>query len=207
MTVDVFFPIVDGAQLESAVINTLQDWFSVYSREFEVQRGLAKDTFPHPRAWVISEEPEKEGGHQTPSIVVVSPGLNGDPPGAEGDGQYRAAWMIGVGAFVSANTREATRKLAREYAAIIRAIMLQKQGLDGSIAVNHVRWLDESYDDNFQFTDTQTISFAQVVFDVEVDNVLHRYEGPVGDPDDEVQPGMHWEAITSTEIIVEAKEE
>jgi len=204
---DVFFPIVDGSQLEAAVGVTLHDWFLVYTREFELQRGIPQDSLPQPRSWVISEEVDRRGTDQLPTVVVVSPGLNGADPLAEGDGNYRASWLLGVGIFASAATREDTRILVRQYAAIIRAIILQKQGLDGSIAVCGIRWMDESYDDNFRFTDEDTISAGQVVFNIEVDGVVHRRVGPTGPPDPVTQPGMSWSEILTTEIEVIAKED
>jgi hypothetical protein len=203
MATDVFFPIVDGDQLETAVNDTLQAWFLTYTREFELQRGIPEDSIPQPRSWVIAEDVQREGTDQLPSIVIVSPGLNGDAPYADGEGLYRATWIVGVGIFASANNRDDTKRLVRQYAAIIRAIMLQKQALMGEIPINMVRWMDESYDDNFQFTDEQTISAGQVVFDIEVDDVISRYQGPVGDPDPVTQPGMNWQEIHTTEILVE----
>jgi len=202
-TPDVFFPIVDGGQVEHAVSQVLQDWFLTYTRELELQRGMERDSFPQPRAWLTSDETQREGTHQIPSIVVVSTGLNATPPAAEGDGRYRAAWIVGVGVFTSANTRRDTNTLSRQYSAIIRAIMLQKQGLDGSIVVNQVRWMDESYNDTFQFTDEQTISFAQVIFEIEVDSVVHRFAGPVGPPDPDTQPGEEWPKVVTIDIEVD----
>lgn len=203
---DVFFPIVDGSQLEDAVLQTLQDWFLTYTREFEIQRGIPRDYIPQPRSWVVADNGEREGADQLPSIVVVSPGLTGEPL-MDGEGNFRAAWIIGVGIFVSARTRSDTSQLSRQYAAIVRAILLQKASLDGSVNVSMMRWMDESYDDNFQFTDEQTISFAQITFNIEVYGVVHRFKGPVGPPDPETQPGMSWEEIHTTEILVEARED
>lgn len=201
-TFDVFWPIVDGAQLEEHVCDTLKLWFPTYTREFEIQRELTRDTIPQPRSWIVTETIDREGQDQLPSVVVVSPGLNGSPPMMDGEGSFRATWTVGVGTFVSASTRDATKRLVRQYAAIIRAIMLQRQDL-GDFA-DHVRWLDESYDDDFRFTDRETISVGQVIFDVEVDQVISRYEGPRGDPDPETQPGSHWPAVHTHEIEVEA---
>lgn len=206
-TPDVFFPIVDAAQLEAAVGKTLQDWFHVYTREFELQRGITRDSLPQPRSWIVAEDVDRRGTDQLPTLVVVSAGLNGNDPLAEGDGSYRASWVVGVGIFASADTRENTRILVRQYAAIIRAIIMQKQALDGSVHVSGIRWMDESYNDNFRFTDEDTISAGQVVFSIEVDDVLHRWQGPVGDPDAESQPGMSWDEIHTTDIVVEAKED
>lgn len=204
---DVFFPLVDASQLEAAVGKTLHDWFLVYTREFELQQGIPQDSLPQPRSWIVAEEVDRRGTDQLPTIIVVSPGLNGTDPMAEGDGSYRAAWLVGVGVFASAATREDTRKLVRQYAAIIRAILMQKQGLDASINVNAIRWMDESYDDNFRFTDEDTISAGQVVFNIEVDEVVHRFAGPVDAPDPETQPGMSWEEIQTVNIEIVAEED
>jgi len=199
----VFQPIISADELETWVTETLQLWWLTYAREFELQKGMAEDSLPEPRSWVIAEEVEREGTDQLPSIVVVSPGLNGDRPIQEGDGTFDATWLIGVGIFVSAATRSDTAKLVRQYGAIIRAIMLQKQTLGGN--ANGTTWLDESYNDDFTFTDDKTISAGQVIFNIQVASVLNRFAGPM-QPDPDTQPGSQWPTADTVEVEI-VKEE
>lgn len=73
--------------------------------------------------------------------------------------------------------------------------MLQKQSLGGF--ADGTTWLDESYDDAFQFTDTQTVGAGQVVFAIEVAGVVNRYGGPPTPipPDPDTQPGSDWPTV------------
>jgi hypothetical protein len=120
----------------------------------------------------------------------------------------RAIWTIGVGAFVSADTRENTKKLVRIYCAATRAILLQHRGL-GGVAPDYnaanVEWLDESFDDDFQFVDRQTISLGITSFEVEVAAVVNRQVGPVTPPDPDVLPGSQWP--TADEVFVDIEKE
>lgn len=187
--VDIFKPIVDGSVVEGWVMQTLKDWWQVYAREVAIQRGEDPDRYPLPKSYITVDgtTPDREVADQLPALVVVSPGLDGTPPRHDGRGQYRASWMVGIGLFVSGNTREATKDLVRIYTAIARAIMLQKSSLGGH--ASRATWTDESYDDDFNFTDQQTISAGSVIFSVEVDNVITHGAGPVGPPNPGTQPG------------------
>jgi hypothetical protein len=197
---DIFKSIIDGGVVEGWVEDTLKAWWEVYSRELEIQRGETPGLHPQPASWVVIDGPEadREVADQMPAIIIISPGLNGQRPIHDGRGQYRATWLVGVGLFVSASTREDTKNLVRFYAAVARAIMLQKSSLGGNVA--RTTWLDESYDDNFNFTDDQTISAGQVVFDIEVADVVNRFDGPVGAPDPDTQPGSEWHTADTVEI-------
>jgi hypothetical protein len=202
----IFENIVDADQVEGWVRDTLELWFNTYMREFELAQGIDVDTLPRPRSWRVAETVDREATDQLPTVVIVSPGLNGDRPMQEGDGSFRAIWTVGVGIFVSAATREDTKRLVRWYGAIIRAIMLQKQSFGGN--ADGSSWLDESYDDNFNFTDDQTISAGQVIFDVEVANVITRFAGPTDPiPDPDTQPGSQWGVVTKEKTFIDVKKE
>jgi hypothetical protein len=205
---DIFGPIIDAGLLETWVRDTLEDWFPTYLQEIEVQRGMTRGKLPSPRAYIVSETADREAADQLPAIVVISPGLAGHKPVGEGDGSVRAIWTIGVGAFVSADTRENTKKLVRIYCAATRAILLQHRGL-GGVAPDYnaanVEWLDESFDDDFQFVDRQTISLGITSFEVEVAAVVNRQVGPVTPPDPDVLPGSQWP--TADEVFVDIEKE
>lgn len=201
----IFGTIISADQLEDAAVTTLESWFKTYSREFELQAGLPQDALPLPRSYTITEEVDRDSADQLPAVVVISPGLTGQPR-QEGDGSFRATWALAVGIFVSARTRRDTSRLVRQYGAIIRAIMLQKQSLGGF--ADGTRWTDESYDDTFGFVDRQSISAGQVIFQVEVVDVTSRWAGPVAPtaPDPVTQPGSDWPLADTVVSTVTPKE-
>jgi len=208
--VSIFGAIQIADDLEEAVLNTLEKWFYTYLVEYELQTHQIPDkyhrpTHPMPRSYLKVNQLDKEAADQLPSIVCVSPGLSSrHAPAQEGDGSFRAFFNVGVGVFCTAKDRKDTMKICRMYTAICRTIMLQQQSLGGF--ADGSWWIDESYDPHFSFTDDQTISAGQVVFEIEVAGVVNRYDGPKTiDPEPE-QPGSDWplaETVTATVEILE----
>lgn len=201
----IFGPIPTADDVESAVLTTLKLWFTTYLIEYQLQAGLMASRDDEQKllpikSWLKANQLNKENADQLPSLVVVSPGLsNGVRPKKEGDGSLRVSFTIAIGVFASANNRENTLKLVRIYAAVVRMIMLQKQALGG--VSDGVTWVDESYDDNFQFVDNETLSACEVVFEVEVSGFGNARGGPVvPDPTPDL-PGSDWplaETVTAT---------
>ena len=216
----IFDAIKVAGDLERATLETLEAWWPVYSRELTLQSppapdpdNIPDDALPQPKAWLTVDQLDREAADALPCIVCVSPGLSGrTPPKQEGDGSFRVNFSIGIGVFVGANDRKDTLRLVRLYTAIARTIMLQKQSLGGFAA--GTTWIDESYDDNFPFTDDQTISAGQVVFEVEVDGVVNRFGGPstgaiipTATPDPVTQPGSTWPLVADAKSTVEILED
>lgn len=206
----IFDAIKIADDLETKTLTTLESWWPVYSKELELQAGIAPGTIAQPKSWLQADTLDREAGDALPAIVVVSPGLSGKKPAQEGDGSFRVWFSIGIGVFVGADRRKHTMRLVRIYTAIARTIMLQKQSLGGF--ADGTSWLDESYDDNFPFTDDQTISAGQVIFEVELAGVVNRRGGPttgavtpVATPNPATQPGSNWPLVATVTSTVTPK--
>ena len=207
---NVFGPVIDGTGVEVAVRDTIDKWFLTYLREFEVQAGLIPDHHatpfhPLPKSFSVANNLDRSNTEALPSIVVVSPGTSDRiGPRMSGDGMFIVNYLIGVGCFVSAPTRADTMKLVRVYTAICRTILLHKQSLGGYASGS--TWLDESWDDDFTFTDDQTISVGQAVFEIEVAGVVSRYGGPDEPDGDDTVPGT-WPVVEDVIAVIEMKED
>lgn len=207
--VSIFGAISIATDLEQAVLDTLEKWFQTYLIEFELQTGLIKKNtdathYPLPKSWLKADQVDRAAADAMPSIVVVSPGLSGrNAPRQEGDGSFRVFFSIGIGVFVGANNRPDTMHLVRVYTAIVRTILLQHQGLGGF--ADGCQWLDESYDNNFPFTDDQSISAGQVVFEIEVAGIVNRYGGPAAVEPTSDMPGSSWPLAETVIATVERK--
>ena len=201
----IFENIVDATEIEEYVRDVLAAWFPTYLRELEIQKGLTTP-LPVPVSYTVAEDLDLQQGPRFPSVVVLSPGLNGRPH-QEGNGSFRAWFSVAVGVIVAANNRENTKKLVRRYTAVARAIMIQKLGQEDG-PIQGVSWLDESYDDNLPFTDEQTLSAGQTIFEVEAVGVVSRWGGPLSDapPDPVTQPGSEWLTVATVIPSVEVKE-
>lgn len=206
---DLFGQIKIAGDLEQAAINTLQGWWPVYARELELQHSLTQDILPLPKSYLTADRVDREAADQLPSVVVVSPGLSGTKPQREGDGTYRVYFSLAVGTFVSARDRKSTKDLLRMYVGIARTIMIQQASLGGFVSASD--WVDESYDDVFDFVDGQTIGAGQVIFEVMVDQVVNKWGGPQGSPqpvpDPVTQPGSNWPLVQTVTPTVTIKED
>ena len=205
----IYGPLTSAAELEQAVVDTLQKWFPTYLTEYELQAGLIPDRntppkHPAPKAWLTADQLDRSAADALPAVVVVSPGLSKTAPKQEGDGSFRVFFSIGIGVFVSSNTRPDTIALVRVYTAILRTIMLQKQSLDG--VADGCTWIDESYDDNFPFTDDQTMSAGQVVFEITIAGFVNRFAGPTTPDPDPSQPGSDWPLAETVMATVETED-
>jgi hypothetical protein len=207
--VSIFDSIKLVTDVEAAAVQTIRDWFPVYVRELELQHSVQQDAYPLPHSYITAERFDREDADQLPAVVIVSPGLN-RPPRQEGDGTFRCFFSIAAGVFVAGKDRASTKNLVRVYTAVLRSILLQKQALGG--IADGTTWLDESYDDNFRFSDTQTVGAGQVVFEIEVAGVVNRYGGPAvygsppPAPDPGTQPGSDWGEVETVTADVELME-
>jgi hypothetical protein len=209
---DIFSAIKIADDLEKACLDTIEAWFPVYVKELEIQHPdlFPVGSLPAPKSFLTADRIDRSNADLLPAIVAISPGLSGKKPAQEGDGSFRAFFHLGVGVFVVGSDRPSTKRLVRTYTAICRTIMLQKQSLGGF--ADGSTWLDESYDDDFNFTDDQTIGAGQVVFEVEVDGVVNRYGGPAvfggppPDPDPVEQPGSDWPTADVVTATVQVEE-
>src|SRR5262245_28967569 len=168
-------PIITGRDVELATIALLKRWSGTYLAECERQTARTPGSLPRVRAWTTSPDFETWPEDIIPRGLIVSPGLI-EPPKADGTGDYRARWSLGLGVVVSARTMDETMELAKLYIAALRTCILQHQSLEGFAA--GVEWLDENYDD-LPSIDTRSLGAGQAIFAVEVADVSRRWGGPV----------------------------
>ena len=207
--VDIFGRIIDGSQVEDAMMNHLRKWLPVYLQELEYQRFRNRDQIPHPRSIQAVKDLEQFDENQLPAIIVMSSGLS-DTPVHYGDGSYSASWDVNVATVVTASDAESTRKLAKLYGAAVRAVVVQKPSLGGF--ASGADWLDESYDDLPGVDEERTFAVTSMYFSVSVDSVINRLGGPrtypfIEPPDEDTQPGSHWPLAETVTVEVEPVEE
>lgn len=167
-------PLVSGRDVELAALTFLKRWSGTYLAEAERQTGRAPRSLPRIRGWQTAPDFEKFPEDQLPCVLLVSPGL-AEQPRPDGQGFYRAKFMLGVAAIVSTATMESTAELAKLYCACLRAAILQHQSLEGFAA--GIDWIDESYDD-LESIDTRSLGAGQAIFAVQVDGIAYRWNGP-----------------------------
>jgi hypothetical protein len=194
--------VVTGRDVELAALALLQRWSGTYLAEMERQTGRAPASLPRVRAWSTAADFETWPEDQVPRVLLVSPGLL-EPPKANGLGDHRVTWSLGLGVVVSASTMPETMVLAKLYTAALRVCLLQHQSLEGFAA--GVDWLDENYDD-LPSIDTRSLGAGQAIFAVHVDDVSRRWGGPPtpnDPPSPDTDPLPTDPTATTVEIAVE----
>lgn len=185
--------VVTAWDVEEAVISTLKARLPYY---------VGQLNYAEPRGYVRTTTFEKWPEDQLPLVIVISPGII-EPPLKQGDGKYRANWLVGAACMVSARTEDETRKMARDYGALIRATLLQTPSLGGF--ARGVTWIDETYD-QVEVRDRRTLASAEATIHVEVGDVVDARELPFM-PDMSEIPTLTGEEFQEHIIQVEPMEE
>jgi len=198
----IFGDIKDASQTEDLVLDCLNDWLPVYLREFELQRAIAADSFPHPKSFLRVNELDKFPEDQLPVILTISPGL-ADEPVQEGDGgRLIMPWDISVAVEIMARERMETGRFCRQYTAVIMAILMQQSGhYCGAVDLIDVRF------DDLPVEDERTIGVGVVQITAWVEDSLMRWAGPSPPPDPDTQPGSQWPGVATTVVDVEPKQD
>lgn len=140
---DVFKDIITIDEIEDQILANLQNWMGTYMAEICRQKGIDPTLPPAIKSWVNLQKFRHEPQNQTPAIVVVNAGSRGTPT-KTGDGWWRAEFMFGVSAIISARDQESATKASKMYAAAVRAIMLQQRK---DVSYTDMSWQGETYDD------------------------------------------------------------
>lgn len=203
-----FGVILPASRIEIAAKALIAEWYDDYILEVARVLGLATDYFPLiDKGEILSlAEFEQEGrSYRSPTFIVTSPGVEGTPV-QEGDGTYRARFLLGVGMLsIVPFSPDRAGDSAKAMAAAVRSMFLQHKSL-GLDFVLGMTWLGESYDDR-QTPDDQTMSEAYLRFSIDVIGVADaltipsRTDTPLADPT--VDPGPYETATTVNTTIAD----
>lgn len=182
----VFGQITTAIEVQEAVVSTIKTWIEDYLADRERKDGLEPRKIAKPKSYVLSDDGSlnKKPEDQTPTVVVLCPGTANQPL-IEGDGTYRIGWLVNVAVIVSARDHKSTQELAKRYAAVMRALLVQNASLGGFS--DGVTWRGERYDD-LSAEDDRTIAATVNVFEVLVPDVVQAGAGlrtPSPDPYDD----------------------
>lgn len=171
-----------ASSLEEAATVHYQKWETTYLAEIERLRGLDAQAVPRVKSMSVKNELGKFPEEQLPALVVVSPGISEGSVRTNGDGEYDAAWDLGVAVISSGIDEESTNLLRGIYGAAIRGMFLQHPEIEELGYVEE--WVDESYTD-VDIDVSRTKSVVQVIFRVRVESVVLAHDGtrePLADP-------------------------
>lgn len=177
----IFGPQIDAAYVEDSLHRILDKWLPTYMAQIAADAGLPRNTWFRPDgkivgSWTHSTQFVIEDTTALPAILIINSGL-AEPPIMEGDGSYRAAWVIGIGGIVQAggdNPALNTSRLAKRFASGVKWVLLQAQIDEPNL--EDVQWVDEGYDD--VPAEARELASFRLVFRIEYSNVLNANLGP-----------------------------
>jgi hypothetical protein len=200
-----FGPILSAFEVDHAIARCVRAWIQDYLAELSRQRGQGPDTLPAFRSIVASVEARHYPEDQLPALLIAPTGVEsrGGRIERNGEGLYTARFRVDCGAVISARGNREAGRLAEDYAAAVRALLLQQlakprwSGLEGVRAVD---WVGERYQALDQASDrTQARGITQLV--VEVEDVTSR-----AGPDEPAYPEPIWLTDAETVEVVTVKE-
>lgn len=166
--------IVVAPDITRGTIDHLKAWLPSYVAEVERQQGLGAKSLPLPRSWTTRTAALKDGEEQTPAVVVVCPGLAGEPR-RDGNGNWSAPWGVAVVVMVGARDPESSVEVSRYYAGAVRACLTQMPALPDLDA--EFVWVDEEYTDLPEGR-SRALAAATVEFVCNVPLVMGARRGP-----------------------------
>lgn len=181
MTVHPRFGVMVGPDtVGKALLGTLQSYLLAYVAEIERQDGLAPRTLPAPKSFQYAADlDERRPEHHTPSVWVLSPGLDNEPI-RHAKGKHGATFDVMVGSFVTDQGTEKTRVLSSRYCRALRGCLLREavRGLrDAGLGECGVTWTDETYNEG-DTDQRRTIGVAVSAFTVQVETVAQAGPSP-----------------------------
>lgn len=181
-----FGPAVSASDVEVAVRDVLRTWIHTYLGEFERETSWplypAQGCIPRPRSYARTSGPADEiHDRQIPRIVIRSPGASDF---VETGGALAAWFVIGVAVIVRGQKAEHTRRLAQDYIAATRRLLMQMPTV--SDVIQSVR-LEAETADVIDVARERTHAGGEIVLSVLVADVVDPFQGP-GDNDIPVQP-------------------
>lgn len=190
-------------QIELAYIAHVSKWIETYIAEAERQFEIPPRSVPVPRHGqftVHRSEFEKWPEDQTPAIIVLAPGLAGEPR-READRTMTAPIALAFGAIAAGGPvfEDQAAEVAQIIGVSIREIVLNLRPDDIEIA--GIDLLDEQYGD----VDRRDLGSSRVIFRVWVKGWSPGPSGPIDrsdPPDDPYLPSGDWPLVQPGKIFI-----
>jgi hypothetical protein len=198
---DLFGPIISTRTLSERMASTVEEWIEEYLRETELQHAVT-DELPVFASYNVRPANERWVEEQLPALIFVIPGTDGAPT-RDGEGNYTAAYRVGVAIYCLGPDKDLTDRNSKLYAAAVRAILLHQSGLGG--LADGMYWMGENFDVG-PTKQGRTIGAAVLDYLVYVPGMVNKLTGP-NVPSDLGHVGSDWPEVETADIEVEKKEE
>ena len=175
--------VVAEHQLVRLTRERLGEWLPHVLVQVADATGVDRDRVPLPASWLRVTDWRELPEGQSPTVVVASPGLEGEP---QRHGQrWSASVLVNVLAVVRGHDYDLTGELASVYGAAITATLVQRP--PDAPWLRGFRWVGRERD-ALPAADQRTVQGALVRFRADVDSVIAEplpLTEPTPDPYDE----------------------
>lgn len=195
----VWGPILDGADVEQALIAHLRHWVPATSAYVRKQKDADGTKWPEGiasiREYGVSHADaaaQRWPEDQLPMLIAQSPGMEDDPFVEEG-GRVSATYGVALSAIASSITEEDAKELARLYASAARLAIMQAPQLDagtGDFFADHVKMGRERNGQVRRGVEGErNLAICTVPYLIAVPQIMDVSGGPITAPEDpEVEP-------------------
>jgi hypothetical protein len=160
---------VTSYRIEQSLIDTMVLWSETFIANQERIQGLSARTIPVPERGqftTVSETFQKWPENATPAILVLAPGLAGQPR-VEADRTLTASVAIGIGIITTSTVPGGARETAHIIGAAYRQLLLRVKPIGLSGYFDGMRYIDERYND-MPGTDERNKASARLVFTMNI---------------------------------------
>lgn len=161
-------PIVQHADLERAVCETLADWVPFYLAHLDDEAGRDRGATRAPRYYDAASDDNRRWMEEAPpSVLVISRGTINDPERHGDNATYGAWWQVNIAVTASGATEAGSRDLASRLGAAITYVVAQ-QGDFGEF-VERTEWRGTQLD---QLDRERPVMIAEVAAECWIPSVV-----------------------------------
>lgn len=206
----VYGDILDGADVERAVIAHLEHWLPATTAYVRKQKDADGSKWPEREDGNFIEPIRHYGvshadavAHrfpedQMPMVIAHSPGMEGDPVVEEG-GRVSATYGVALSTIASSVTIEDAKELARLYASAARLAIMQAPQLDagtGDFFADHVKLGRESNGQVRRGVEGErNLMICTVEYFIGVPQIMDVSGGPITAPEDPEAEIEDWPTV------------
>lgn len=201
----VYGPILDGSDVEQALIAHLRHWVPATSAYVRKQKD------PDETKWAEGIAPIREYGvshadaiarkwpeDQLPMLIAQSPGMEEDPVVEEGS-RVAATYGVLLAAVASSVTMEDAKELARLYSTAARLAIMQNPQLDagtGDHFASHIEMGRERYGQvRPGIEGERNLMIAWIPYLIAVPQIMDVSGGPINAPEDPEAEVPDWPTV------------
>jgi hypothetical protein len=200
---DIFGPLIDNTDVESAVSKTVEYWIDVYLAAKERAKGWSVQTLARPASYNATYDYDNWPEGQLPGIAVVCHGTIEDPAYHH---QAVSAWFeVDVDVIVTDQSEATARAGASAYVSALATLITQQAGLCGSGDVafaSDARFV--AWDLKLPDVDNRTLAVGTTQFHVLVSDIFDPSAGPLALSDPSHSDPGQFPTVANTDIRFDA---